>query len=108
MEPFQFYAFFGRRPDTCRSCGLCVSNNFYWPYSSAVIRPLMYPTSLPQYDSPAFALSKQVYPRSSMWTVSTLLFRFVAGGLESDRSAVPAGLVHMLQLASKTGATLAG
>ena len=29
-------------------------------------------------------------------------------GLEFERSAVPAGLVHMLQLASKTGATLAG
>ena len=29
-------------------------------------------------------------------------------GLEIERSAVPAGLVHMLQLASKTGATLAG
>ena len=28
--------------------------------------------------------------------------------LEIERSAVPAGLVHMLQLASKTGATLAG
>ena len=29
-------------------------------------------------------------------------------GLEIERSAVPAGLVHMLQLASKTGVTLAG
>ena len=29
-------------------------------------------------------------------------------GLEIERPAVSAGLVHMLQLASKTGATLAG
>ncbi len=29
-------------------------------------------------------------------------------GLEIERSADPAGLIHMLQLASKTGATLAG
>jgi hypothetical protein len=68
--------------------------------------PLMYPYLSTQYDSPVSALSKLVYPRISMWTVS-LPLRCVAVWKLNGAPSIP-GLVHMVQLGSKTGATLAG
>jgi hypothetical protein len=82
-----------------------VSNRFHWSYSSAVITHYV---SLPlcPVRLAGFRLIEAGLPENL--DVDCQPSVTMCCSLEIEWRAVRAGLVHMLQLASKTGATLAG
>lgn len=82
-----------------------MSNSFHWSYSSAVITHYV---SLPlcSVRLAGFRLIEAGLPENLDVDCQPSLA--MCCSLEIDWRAVRAGLVHMVQLASKTGATLAG
>ena len=82
-----------------------MSNSFHWSYSSAVITPYV-PLPLHSVRLAGFRLIEAGLPENLDVDCQPSLT--MCCSLEIEWRAVHPGLVHMVQLGSKTGATLAG